>query len=76
VLVADGAGVTTWEGDVVGTTVEFGVLAPGVGLPGRVLEAGLGVAAGRDGSGTDLAGAAGRTGAGDSVAERSALKCR
>jgi hypothetical protein len=74
-LVADGAGVTTWEGDVVGTAVGFGVLALGAGLAGRVLAVGLGVVTDRDGAG-DLAGAVGRAGVGDSVPERSGLTCR
>jgi hypothetical protein len=73
VLVADGAGVTAEDGDVVGTAVGFGVLALGVGLTGRVRADGLGGAADRDGAGTDLAGAMRPAGLGDSVAERSGL---
>lgn len=75
-LVGDGVGVTTWEGDVVGTTVAFGVLALGVGLGGRViLVVGLGVVD-RAGAGVDLAGAVDRAGVGDSVAVRLGLTCR
>jgi hypothetical protein len=62
--VADGAGVTTEEGDVVGVTVGCGVLVLDAGLVGvaRVVGlgearlAGLGVLADRDGAGTVLAG--------------------
>ena len=76
-LVGDGVGVTTREGDVVGTTVAFGVLALGVGLGGRViLVVGLGVVAERAGAGVYLAGAVGRAGGGDSVAVRVGLNCR
>ena len=59
---ADGAGVTTAEGDVVGVTVGFGVLVLDAGLvgvtrvpgPGDARLDGLGVLAERDGEGTVL----------------------
>jgi hypothetical protein len=57
-LVADGAGVTTEEGDVVGVTVGCGVLVLDAGLVGVVglgeARSGLGGLA--DGEGTVLAG--------------------
>lgn len=61
---ADGAGVTTEEGDVVGATVGCGLLILDAGLvgvarvvgPGDDRLAGLGVLADRDGEGTVLAG--------------------
>ncbi len=63
---ADGAGVTTEEGDVVGTTVGRGVLA-GCGV--LVVGAGLvGGVAGRDVEGTTLGAALGCAGAGETVA--------
>jgi len=76
VLVADGAGVTTADCDVVGTTVGFGVLALGVGVAGIVLAVGLGVVADRAGEGIDPAGAVGRAGLGESVAEWAGPKRR
>jgi hypothetical protein len=71
VLVADGAGVTTAEGDV-GTAVGLGPGVPAfrLGLAGRVLGVGRGVVVDRDGAGVELAGAVGWTGAGVSVADR------
>lgn len=76
-LVGAGVGVTTWDGDVVGTTVVFGVLARGVGLGGTViLVVGLGVVGDGAGAGVELAGAVGRAGAGDSVAAPVGLNCR
>jgi hypothetical protein len=63
-LVADGAGVTTEEGDVVGVTVGCGVLVLDAWLvgvarvvgPGDARLAGLGVLADRDEEGTVLVG--------------------
>jgi hypothetical protein len=71
VLVADGVGVTSGEGDV-GTPVGLGlgVLIFRVGLGGRVLGVGRGVVAGRDGAGVVLAGVLSWAGAGVSVADR------
>ena len=65
-LVADGAGVTTEEGDVVGVTVGCVVLVLDAGLVGvacvvglgEARLAGLGVLADRDGDGTVLVGTA------------------
>ena len=62
--VADGDGVNTEEGDVVGVTVGCGVLVVGSGLVGvarvdglgEARLGGLGVVADRDGEGTVLAG--------------------
>lgn len=74
-LVADGVGVTTGEGDVVGTTVGLGVLALGLALPGWVLAVGAGVVADGARTGVDLTGAVGRAG-GVSVVERAGLAYR
>ena len=70
-LVADGLGVTTAEGDV-GATVGLGlgVRAFRVGLAGRVLGVGCGRVVDGAGAGVELAGAAGWTGAGACVADR------
>jgi hypothetical protein len=77
VLVGGEVGVTTWDGDVVGTTVVFGVLARGVGLGGTlILVAGLVVVGDGAGAGVELAGAVDRAGAGDSVAVPVGLNCR
>ncbi len=76
-LVADGVGVTTGEGDVVGTTVGLGVLALGLALPGWVLAVGAGVVADGARTGVDLTGAVGRARAGGvSVVERAGLAYR
>jgi hypothetical protein len=66
--VADGAGVTTEEGDVVGTTVGCGVLGLDAGLAGVIRAVGLGVVAGRDVEGTALGEAVGCAGVGETVA--------
>ena len=68
--VADGDGVATGDGDVVGTAVGLGVLALGFGLTGLLLAGGAGVVADGVGAGVDLAGAVDRAGAGVSGAER------
>jgi hypothetical protein len=82
-LVADGAGVTTWEGDVVGATVGCGVLVLDARLAGVALvvgagvarSAGLGVLADRDWEGAVLAGTVDSVGVRSVVADTS-LKCR
>jgi hypothetical protein len=82
-LVADGAGVATEEGDVVGVTVGCGVLVLDAGLVGVVRVAGAGdarsagpgVFADRDGEGTVLAGTVGGAGV-RSVVSDTGLKFR
>jgi hypothetical protein len=81
--VADGDGVTTGEGDVVGVTVGCGVLvldARFVGVArvvgvGVARLAGLSVLADRDGGGTVLVGTVDRVGV-RSVGSDTGLKCR
>jgi hypothetical protein len=81
--VAEGDGVTTGEGDVVGVTVGCGVLVLDAGLVGaaRVVGlgearlAGLGVLADRDGEGTALAGTVDGVGV-QSVVSDTGLKFR
>ena len=64
VLVADGAGVTTGEADVVGALAGCGVLDLDAGLVGVIRAVGVGVIADCDLEGSDLAGAVDRAGAG------------
>ena len=71
VALVDGAGVTTEEGDAVGTAVGCGALLAGAELAGLIRAVGAGVAADRDGEGSELAGAADRAGAGETVARPS-----
>jgi hypothetical protein len=71
VALVDGAGVTTEEGDAVGTTVGCGPLVAGAELAGPICAVGVGEAADRNGEGSDLAGAADRGGAGEKVARPS-----
>ena len=71
---ADGDGVTTGEGDVVGVTVVCGVLAldarlVGVVGVGEARLAGLGVLADRDGEGTVLVGTVDGVGVGSAVSD-------
>lgn len=66
--VADGAGVTTEEGDVAGTTPGCGVLVLGAGLADVIRAVGLGVVADRDVAGTALGEAVGWAGVGETVA--------
>ena len=65
---ADGAGVTTEEGDVVGTTVGCGVVVLDAGLAGVIRVVGRAVVADRDVEGTALGGAVGCAGVGETVA--------
>ena len=67
-LVADGAAVTTEEGDVVGTTVGCGVLGLDAAPVGVIRAVGRGVVAGRDVEGTALGEAVGCAGTGETVA--------
>jgi hypothetical protein len=76
VAVTDGAGVTTGDGDVVGTTVGCGVVVLGAGLVGVIRAVGLGVVAGRDVGGTALGEVEGCVGAGETVAARCGLNSR
>jgi hypothetical protein len=71
VALVDGAGVTTEEGDAVGTAVGCGALLAGAELAGLIRAVGAGVAADRDGEGSELAGAADRAGGGETVARPS-----
>jgi hypothetical protein len=76
-LVADKAGVTAEEDDVVGVTVGCGVLVVDAGLvgvarvagPGDARLAGLGVLADRDGEGTVVAGTVDGVGVGSVLAD-------
>ncbi len=67
---ADGAGVTTEEGDLVGTAPGCGVLAFDAGLAGVIRAVRVGVAGDRDGEGSGLAGAVDRAGAGETLGSR------
>ena len=74
--VADGAGVTTEEGDGVRATVGCGVLGVAAGLAGAVRAVGRGVVAGRDVEGTALGEAVDCVGVGETVASRCGLTSR
>ena len=64
VLVAEGTGVTTEEGVVVGMAVGCGVLVLDAGLAGVFGAVGVSAAGDRDGETSGLAGAVDRAGAG------------